>query len=97
SRRRSSASRGIAEEPEQAGEERSQLATWHDRVEVAVAEVRFRAAEVVGQLLAGRLLDDSRAREGEQRTRLRDEHVAEAREAREDAGGRRMGHHGQER
>src|SRR5438105_12345690 len=91
-RRRNSASLGIAEEPEQAGEKRPQLAPLDDRVEVAVAEVGLGTAEVLGELLARRLLHDARAREREQCARLGDQHVAEARKARQDARGRRMRH-----
>ena len=41
-----------------------------------------------GQLLPGRLRDDARAGEGHQRARLGDQHVAEAREAGQQAAGR---------
>ena len=71
----------------------AQLGPRDDRVEVAEAEVGLGEAEVVGQLLARRLLDDPRAGERDQRAGLGDGDVAEAREAREHAarssGGRR--------
>ena len=54
-----------------------------DRVEVAEAVARLGEPEVVRQLLARRLRDDPRAREGHERARLRDRDVAEAGEARE--------------
>src|SRR5207302_1013168 len=53
-RRRNSASLGIAEEPEQAGQERPELPPLDDRVEVAVAEVGLGAAEVLADCASHR-------------------------------------------
>src|SRR5262249_28590149 len=92
SRRCRSSSAAIAEESQSAAEEGPQLAPGQDRVEVAEAKVRLGETEVVGQLLARRLLDDARAREREQRFRLGDDDVAKAREARQDTRRRGMGH-----
>ena len=63
-----------------------------DRVEMAEAEVLLGEPEVVGELLAGRLLDDARPGERDERAGLREEHVTEGREAREHPGGGRMSH-----
>ena len=46
-----------------------------------------------GQLLADGALDDARAGEADERLGLGDVHVAEEREARRDAAGRRMEQH----
>src|SRR5687768_12312220 len=61
SRSRSSASLAIGEEPQQAREVGLQLGPGNDRVDVAEAQVRLGAAEVVRELLARRLLHDARA------------------------------------
>ena len=57
----------------------------HDFIEVSEAEILLGEPEVLRQLLPGRLLDDSRARESDQRARLGDRDVAERRERGEDA------------
>ena len=75
----------------------AQLGARHDRVDVAEAEVLLGAAEVVGELLARDLLHDARAGEGHERVRLGERDVAERREAREHAAGRRVRHHAEER
>jgi hypothetical protein len=53
---------------------------------VTEAQVRLGEPEVLGQLLPGRLLDDPWAGERDQRSGLRDRHVAEAGEAGQHAG-----------
>src|SRR5439155_18189096 len=63
------------EEREHAAEERPQLGSRDDRVEMAKALVRLCRPEVLGQLLAGRLLDNSGAGEREKRARLGDDDV----------------------
>ena len=57
-------------------------------------EQELAALESFGQLLADRLLDDARAGEADQRLRLGDVEIAEHREARRHAAGRRIGEHG---
>src|SRR5919198_1096686 len=84
SRSRSRSSWSVAirrEETQEPSDEGSKLRPGHDRVEVAEAVIRLGDAEVVRQLLARRLLDDARAGEGHQRAGLRDDYVAERREA----------------
>src|SRR6478752_1475055 len=81
SRSLSSASPGIVEEPQKRGDGRSQLVAGYHAVDMAEAVVRLRKAEVVGELLACRLLDDARAGERHKRAGLGDEHVAETGEA----------------
>src|SRR5436190_2747516 len=98
SRRWSSWSVAIArEEAKEPGHVRLELGPRDDRVDVAEAKVLLGEPEVLGELLARRLLDDARAGEGHQGAGLRDDHVAEAREAREHAGGRRMRHNADQR
>src|SRR5262245_3015598 len=92
SRMRSSASVAIAEHSEELRDERLELRPRDDRVEVSEPVIRLGEAEVVGKLLACRLLDDSRTGEGHQRAGLGDGDVAEAGEAREDSCGRRVAH-----
>src|SRR5262245_32245543 len=91
SRRRRSASAGIAEEPQYPAEVGPQPGSLDDRVEMAETEVGLGEPEVLGQLLSGRLLNDPRAGERDQCSRLGDRHVSETREAREHAGRGRMG------
>jgi hypothetical protein len=85
------------EEPHQSRERGAQLVPRHDRVEVAEAEVLLGEAEVVRQPLPRRLLHDARAGERDQRARLRERHVAERGERREDPRGRRVRHHDEHR
>src|SRR5581483_8290884 len=92
SRRRSSCSLGGIEQPQEPGDGGAELGSRHDRVEMAEAEVLLGEPEVVRELLAGRLLDDAGAGEGDQRAGLGEQDVAEAGEAREHARGRRMRH-----
>src|SRR5215208_1178298 len=83
SRRWSSWSVAIAsEQTKEARQVRLQLRPRDDRVDVAETQVLLGEAEVVRKLLARRLLDDPGAGEREQRTRFRNDHIAEAREAR---------------
>ena len=67
------------------------LAAIDDEVEHAVLEQELAALKAFGQLLANRLLDDARAGEADERARLGDVQIAEHREARRDAAGRRIG------
>ena len=67
------------------------LAPIDDDVEHAVLEQELAALESFGQLLADGLLDDARAGEADERLRLGDVDVAEHREARGHAAGRRIG------
>src|SRR5204862_6337995 len=90
SRRRSSCADGGLEEPQQLRDRRSQLRPRDDRVEVAEAVVLLGETEVVRELLLRHALDDAGPRERHQGARLREEHVAERREAREDAARRGM-------
>src|SRR3990170_9079988 len=62
SRNRSSASLATTEEAQKAPEQGTKLAPRHDRIEMAEAEVRLGKPEVVGKLLARRLLHDTRTR-----------------------------------
>ena len=70
---------------------RLQLAPVDDQVEHAALEQELAALEAVGQLLADGLLDDARPGEADQRLRLGDVEVAQHREARRHAAGRRIG------
>ena len=94
-RPRAAASRPAARlgghERERVAEGRLQLAPIDDQVEHAALEQELAALEAVGQLLADGLLDHARAGEADQRLRLGDVQVAEHREARGDAAGRRIG------
>ena len=76
-RRRSCSSAVIREQPEQPGNVRAKLLARNDRVDMAEAVVRLREAEVVGELLAGRLLHDAWAGEREQRAGLGHDHVTQ--------------------
>src|SRR4051812_12153714 len=82
SRRCSSWSVAIArEQSQQPRNVRLELATRDDRIDVAEAQILLGEAEVFRELLARRLLNDARAGERKQRTRLRHHHVTEAGEA----------------
>ncbi len=83
-RRRVEAGRPL-EDAQHLGDARGQVATVHDRVNLPLGELGLGPAEVVGQALAGGLLDDARAREGDQRPRLGVGDVAERGERRPDA------------
>ena len=78
-------------EAEDAGDEVLHLASIDDDVEHAVLEQKLAALESFGQRLADGLLDDARAGESDEGFRLGDVDVAEHREARRDAAGRRIG------
>ena len=73
------------------------LAAIDDEVEHAVLDEELAALEPLRQLLPDRLLDDARAGEADERLRLGDVQIAEHREARGDAAGRRIGQHRDER
>src|SRR4051794_8635245 len=92
SRRRSSCSDWGIEEPQEPRQRRAELGARHDRVEIPETVVLLGEAEVVGELLPRELLYDPRTGERHQRAGLREEHVAQRREAREDAARRRMRH-----
>src|SRR5215218_778288 len=87
-------SRSVAmiEKRQKPADERAQLRARHDRVQMTEAAVRFCEAEVVRQLLARGLLNDTWAGERKQGPRLRNDDVTQAREACEDARGGRMHH-----
>src|ERR671936_993081 len=98
SRSRSSWSVAILrEDPQKTPDVRPQLVPRDDGVDVAEAVVRLGETEVVRELLARRLLNDARSGERHERVRLRDDDVAEAGEAREDARGGRMGQNADQR
>ena len=78
-------------EAQHAGDDVLQLAPIDDDVEHAVLEQELAALEALGQLLPDRLLDDARAGEADERLRLGDVEVAQHREARGHAAGRRIG------
>ena len=67
------------------------FAAIDDEVEHPVLEEKLTALKSLGQLLANRLLDDARAGEANQRSRLRDVQIAEHREARRHASRGRVG------
>jgi hypothetical protein len=74
-----------------------ELGPGHDRVDVTEGQVALGAAEVVGELLARGLGDHSRPREVQQRAGFGHADVGQADEARHDAAGAGVGHHGHER
>ena len=93
-RRDAARARTVGGERRSAGtarDRRLHLAPIDDQIEHAVLEQELAALESLGQLLPDRLLDDARAGEADERLRLRDVHVAEHREARGHAAGRRIG------
>src|SRR4051794_13782496 len=63
---RSRSSGSLGKEPEEPRQVGTLLGSGDNRVEVAEAEVLLGEAEVVGELLACRLLDDAGAGEGDQ-------------------------------
>src|SRR6186997_1485777 len=100
SRSRSRSSWSVAirgKEPQESRDVRLQLWPGDDRVDVAEAKVLLRKSEILRQLLAGCLLHDARAGKGEQSTGLGDDHIAQAGEASQHAGGGRMCHHADKR
>ena len=82
-----------AHEAQRVGDRRFHLAPIDDEVEHALLEQELAALESLGQLLPDRLLDDARSGEADQRLRLGDVEIAEHREARGHAAGRRIGQH----
>ena len=85
------------EQPQETRKMLALLRARHDRVEVAEPQILLGEPEVVGKLLASRLLHDTRAGERDQRARLSDRHVAERGKRREHARRRRMRHHREHR
>ena len=81
------------EQPQHAGQVFGLVGARHDRIEVSEAEILLGQAEILGKLLACRLLNDPRPGERDQRARLGDRHIAQRRERRQDARRRRMRHH----
>src|SRR4051812_26587008 len=73
------------EEPEESCDVRLQLGPRQDRVDVTEAEVLLGETEVLRQLLARRLLNHSWTCECKQSTGLGNDHVTQARKAREHA------------
>src|SRR6476661_11214188 len=82
--------RRSSEQPQEADEVVALLRTRDDAVEVAETQVLLGEAEVLRQLLARRLLHDTRSGERDQRAKLRDRDVAERRERRKHARSRGM-------
>src|SRR5438093_6973522 len=87
----------VGEERENAAGRLLEVAPVDDHVELTVREQEFRALESLGQRLPDRLGDDPRPGEADQRARLGEDDVAEHREARGDAAGRRVGENGEVR
>ncbi len=71
----------------------AQFGARHDLIDHAVLEEIFGALEALGQRLADRFLDDPRAGEPDDRAGLGQDDVAEHRERRRHAAGRRIGQH----
>src|SRR3954454_20405056 len=86
SRSRSSCSDGGIEQPQELGEQRADLRARQKRVGIGGTAILLGEPEIVGPLLARRLLYDPRPGKRDQRSRLGEKHVPERRKAREHPG-----------
>ena len=85
---------GADAEPQHSRDHVLQLAAVDDDVEHAAFEEELAALEALGQRLPDGLLDHPRAGKADERLRLGDVEVAQHREARRHAAGRRIGEQG---
>src|SRR5256885_13913722 len=90
----------LSRDPKRVQEERDallELRARHDLVDEAVFEEELGSLETLWQLLADGLARHACARKADERARFGEDDVAERRERREDAAGRRVGEHADER
>ncbi|MNN95177.1 hypothetical protein D3C81_2139430 [compost metagenome] len=78
----------------QSGQRRPQFLTVHHQVELPVLKVEFSRLEIIGKLLADRLLNYNSSGKSEHRSGLGNINIAKARKAGGYAAGRRVGNNG---